>query len=122
MNPIKVDVTELRDKVATNRTAHRAIFEEAVEGYKKRSLAILEEHIAEVKSGRMTRIAVSLPYPEDHTADYDRVLAMLDMSLENSIEIDETTFSSYVMDDWQWKRQFLTSNSAYSATAARALQ
>lgn len=121
MNPIKVRTSDLKEKVEENRKAHRAIFDEAVEGYLSKSLELLEAHIEQIKSGKMVRIQVSLAYPEDHTVDYDRVLAMLEMSLEDEIEIDETTFASYVMDDWQWKRQFLTSNSAYSRTAMAAL-
>jgi hypothetical protein len=121
MNPIKVNKEDLAKKVAANRALHRSIFDEAVEGYHKKSLELLQSHIDEIKAGRMLRVSVSLPFPEDHTDDYDRVLAMLEMSLESEIEIDENTFASYVMDDWQWKKAFLTTNSAYSVTARASL-
>jgi hypothetical protein len=121
MQPITVKTVDLRAKVVANREGHRKIFEEAVDGYRRASLELLQEHIEEVRSGRLVRIVVNLPYPEDHTVDYDRVIAMLDMSVADIIEIDETTFAAYVMDDWTWKRAFLTSNSAYSATARSLL-
>jgi hypothetical protein len=40
------------------------------------------------------------------------------MCTESHVELSEQEFGQYVMDDWAWKRQFLLSNSAYSATAA----
>lgn len=119
MRDITVNKVELKTKVEENRAGHRAIFDEAMEGYKKKSLELLEQHIEEVRSGKVVRIVVNLPFPEDHTEDYDRVIAMLEMSVDLEVTIDEPTFANYVMDQWSWTRGFLMSNSAYSVTAAR---
>ena len=121
MRQVTVQKGALVKVVQENRGEHRKIFEEAVEGYKKRAVELLEEHIARIKKGKIERVAVSLPVPEDHTADYDRVLKMLDMSVDENVTLDETAFAEYVMDDWGWQRQFLTSSSAYSARAASKL-
>lgn len=121
MKPITVRKNELREKVKENRDAHRAIFEEAVEGYRAQAVSILENHIEEIKKGKVQRVVFTLPQPEDHTADYDRVLKMIDMEIADTIVLEESDFSAYIMDDWAWKRQFLTTNSAYSATAASSL-
>lgn len=115
----RVDKSDLLEKVKENRAQHRAIFEEAIEGYRKEGVRLLEEHIARIKNGRLERVYVQLPQPEDHTSDYDRIITMLEMSEETSIELDEGDFATFVMDDWGWKNQFLASNSSYSATAAR---
>lgn len=122
MNDITIDKNAALQVLRKNREAHRAIFLEACEGYKSKALELLENHVAEIKAGKLVRISVALPFPEDHTKDYDRVIRMLDMSINAGIEIDENTFASYIMDDWAWKRQFLHSNSGYSGTAALALQ
>lgn len=119
MREITVKVDELAAKVQANRDGHEAIFNEACEGYKAKALELLEAHIAEVKSGKITRVVVNLPYPENHVDDYERVLTMLAMSVEREVKIDEETFANYVMDQWSWTRAFLASNSAYSITAAR---
>lgn len=117
---VKKDV--LRAKVQENRDRHRAIFDEAVVGYRQQAVGMLEQHIARIKKGKVVAVQVYLPVPEDHTRDYDRVLAMLDMAEGETMHVTEQEFSQYVMDDWAWKRQFLTSNSTYSATAATALE
>ena len=122
MEAITVDKSQLIGKITNNRKDHRKIFEEAVEGYKKESIRLLEEHIRNIKNGDLIEIFVRLPRPEDHTSDYDRVLEMLNMHIGDEIEIDEASFASYVMDDWDWKRQFLSTNSAYSAMAMTAMK
>ena len=121
MEAITVNVVDLKGKLKENRSKHRAIFEEAVEGYRKAAVELLEAHIARIKNGKLERVMVQLPLPEDHTLDYDRVLAMLDMHIEDTIDVEEHDFQSYVLDDWTWKRQFLTSSADYSPTAAAML-
>jgi hypothetical protein len=121
MRDITVEKHELVAKVKENREAHRAIFLEAVEGYRAEAVRQLEAHIERIKDGHLPEVRVVLPAPSDHTADYDRVLAMLDWETAATIKIAEEDFAAYVMDDWHWKRQFLTTNSAYSAGATGAL-
>lgn len=121
MKDVTVPKAELRTVVQKNRDAHLGIFEEAVDGYREQVLVSLQNHINEVRQGRVKHVLINFPYPEDHTRDYDRVLTMLDMSIEDEIVLDETDFAMYVMDDWGWKRQFLVANAAYSTTARSQL-
>lgn len=122
MEDVTVDKLALLEAIRENRSKHRAIFEEAVAGYKDKALELLNGHIESVKSGRMTVIAVHLPVPEDHTKDYDRAIKMIEMSVGETIVLSELDFQNYVMDDWRWKQQFLTSNSHYSELAGAALR
>lgn len=121
MENVKVKKTETLEILKANRAAHKKIFLEALEGYHKQAIEILEKHIENIKKGRVGTVNVSLPTPMDCTKDYDRAIKMLEMSVDDQIILDETSFSQYVMDDWNWKRQFLTSNSTYSLTAMSAL-
>lgn len=41
----------------------------------------------------------------------------LEMSVDDEIVLDESSFAEYVMDDWDWQHQFLSDSSAYSLTA-----
>jgi len=49
----------------------------------------------------------------DQTRDYDRAIAMLEMSVEGEITVSEADFRTFVMDDWNWRSQFKHSNMAY---------
>jgi hypothetical protein len=61
---------------------------------------------------------ISLPMPEDHTDDYERAIKMLDLDVREDIELTEQEFAQYVLDDWGWKDQWTTTNSAYLAAKA----
>jgi hypothetical protein len=58
-----------------------------------------------------------LPEPQDHTIDYDRVIKMLEMSVDSLIELDEGAFDQYVMDNWSWKGDALATNEMYADRA-----
>lgn len=119
MKAIIVNKDELVEKVRANREKHQAIFDEAVTGYQKQAVQLLEDHIKRIRDGDMVEVYVRLPRPVNQLKDYDRVLAMLEMHLEDEIEVGEDDFASYVMDDWGWKQNFLASNAAYSVTAKK---
>lgn len=111
---VVVQKDKLVETLTTNRDAHRAIFEEALEGYKTRSVELLEEHIERIRKGKVERILVSLPLPEDHTDDYDRALTSLDWSIFDEVELSMREFDQYVRDNWTWKQEFTATTSLYN--------
>jgi hypothetical protein len=119
---MKFKVGELQDIISKNRDEHNKIFLEAMAGYTSKVKGDLQAYLERIERGEVIRVQIYYPEPENHTRDYDRILKMLDLTTEKSIELSEKQFESYVLDDWAWKRAFLTSNSAYSVTAARLSQ
>lgn len=120
MENIQVEKSDLLKTLRTNRDAHHGIYLEACEGYHTQALKLLQEHLDQLKTNKLVSMAINLPLPVDHTKDYDRIIRMVEMDRsEGSIELTETDFAMYVMDDWSWKQQFLVSNTNYSATARR---
>jgi 5-methylcytosine-specific restriction endonuclease McrBC regulatory subunit McrC len=109
--------TNLLEVIRENRNEHKAIFDEAVEGYKKKAVELLEQHIDRIKRSSLERVSVSIPVPQDHSRDYDRVIAMIEKTEDEVVELEEHEFAQYVLDDWAWQREFLATNSAYSSMA-----
>lgn len=122
MKDITVKKDELLKILQENRANHVEIFNEAVEGYKAEAEKILSDHLDRVRSGKMTTVYVSLPVPENHTKDYDRIIKMVEMHQDHEFILSERDVQSYVMDDWDWTKQFLTSSARYSGTAATSLE
>lgn len=106
----------LLGKIKSNREAHRAIFEEATIGYRKAVIAELDSMIADAKAGKRIRHSINLIEPMDQTKEYDRVISMLEMSIDESVELEQHEFAQYVLDDWHWKGQFMASNMHYTTT------
>lgn len=119
----RIEKKKLLDILAKNKKAHRGIFEEAVDGYRKKAISTLEENLKLVKANKKHRLVnFYLQVPEDHTRDYERAIKMIEMTTDQEILLGEQEFKSFVMDDWSWAAQFYASNSLYSATAAGKLQ
>jgi hypothetical protein len=115
MQEITVNKAELLTKLRENRENHRTVFDAALEGWRVEALARLEEKTAALKAGRLPDIKISLAMPQDHTKDYDRIIAMVEMHTRDYFTLSEYDFQSYVMDDWDWKRQFVRTSSSYAA-------
>ena len=121
MDSIKVKKEELLAKLKENKDTHRKIFLEAQEGYRTLVIEQLETMLSDARGGKKINRHLSLSEPTDQTRDYDRVIRMLEMSQDDVVELSEHDFAQYVLDDWSWKRNFLVSNSVYSATATGIL-
>lgn len=117
MEKIKVDKTKLLEILKKNRETHRGVFEQALEGYKAHALAVFEEQLALVREGKKFHHQWSFVQPVDQTKDYDRAIAMLEMSLDTTIDLSESDFMCYVQDRWAWKTQWAASNKLYTSNA-----
>jgi hypothetical protein len=117
MREVTVDKSELRETLVQNRQQHRGIFEEALAGFQKEAIRLLEEQLERARRGLKRTVYVRLDCPEDHTADYDRVISMLDMEVSDKVVLTEQEFAQFVQDDWAWQHQWLTSSARFSAAA-----
>lgn len=114
MRTVNVNTDEFIQRVSTNRDDHRAVFERALEGYRGRMMRELEHRIHDLKRGRTIDQYLGLPEPQDHTDDYDRVLTMAEMSVDDVIELTAEDFAMFVMDQWHWKQSFTETALRYS--------
>lgn len=110
---ISVHKAELIDRIRLNRDQHRAVFEKAIQGYHDELKRELADRLDRLIKGQHIDKHIALLEPEDHTEDYDRVLDMLEMSVDDEVTITAQEFAQYVRDDWAWKRQWVATNSAY---------
>ena len=112
----KMDRRELLDIVTSNRDKHRAVFLEALDGYRKAAIAELERALEDAKSGKEIFRTSRLVQPMDQTKDYNRAIRILECTTEAVIELDEGQFANLVLDQWHWGKQFSAANWAYSTS------
>jgi hypothetical protein len=110
---VTVKKADLLAVMRENLSKHRAIFEEALDGYMSEAVRHLEIMLAEAKARKRIRRSLELIEPKDQSRDYQRVIRMLEMSVDEEIRITEAEFAQYVLDDWNWKTQFTASVSNY---------
>lgn len=113
MNTITVDKAQLLGALESNRATHADIFQRAIEKYRARSIELFEDYIAQVKAGKPVPRTIPLPMPEEHTADYDRTIAMLQWHQYEEVELSESEFRQYVQDQWGWHQTFTANSASY---------
>lgn len=118
LDTVRVDKETLLNRIKINRDQHRTIFEEALEGWKKKVIEVLEERYEDALKGKNFNIAIHMPRPEDHTDQYDTVIELLSMSLDEELELTQHDFACYALDKWQWQAAFLTASASYGSRTA----
>jgi hypothetical protein len=119
MEKITVDKNDLLARIRSNRDKHREVFLEALEGYRLSLLDELEAHVKDLRNGKAPEVRIFIDRPQDHTRDYDRVIAMLEMHKSDEFTLSEADFAQYFLDDWSWKRQWGAANSGYVSAKTR---
>jgi hypothetical protein len=116
LTTVLLDKADLLEKVNINYAKHRTRFEDAMVGYKLKAIELLEEHVQRIKDNAPEKVFVQLPMPEDHSRDYERVIEMLEWSQDETLELDESEFSTYVLDQWGWQEGFAQTYAMYSGS------
>lgn len=124
MREVKCKKAELLDIVKANRETHIAEYAEAVEGYKDQAKAAIEKAMTRLKARiddleggevlALHHVSFDLVVPENHARDYDQVIKMLEMSVDEQLTIRSDEFACYVMDDWGWKEDWSNTTRMYN--------
>lgn len=120
MFQITVVKKDLIVKIKANREEHRSIFDEAIVGYRAYVTDKLEERIKRLEAGQTIEESFRFAVPEDHTGDYDRVIAMLEMDTNEEITLEEDLYACYVDNDWAWAKNFALQNAGYTTSLAKS--
>lgn len=115
MENVKVKRNDLLSKLEANRDKHRSLFLKAQDGYRALVIKELDKSLEDARNGGAIRTVISMQAPQDHTDEYDNVIAMLRMSVDDVIELDSHSFQCYVMDKWTWAQAAAFLNSTYAA-------
>jgi len=117
---LKYDKTTLARKLETNRAQHFQDYREALGTYHRKLKEELECKIVELamapgNPGFPTPVSghSRLAVPEEHLEDYDRMLSMLALTTQTEIELTEHQYREYILDEWDWRRSFVSNTLSY---------
>jgi hypothetical protein len=111
----QINKDELLTILRGNMERHRATFERAQEGYRARIIEELDRRLDDARHGRQIDLAFRMPEPEDHTADYEREIRMLELETRSQVRLGMREFDQLVMDRWGWSESFALTSSVYTA-------
>ena len=114
MQTVSIEKERLRATLVANMEGHIADYDEAMLGYREAFDKQLMQKRRALKKGELpTTHFNGLPMPSEHTSEYKQVLEMLDYSVDETIELSHDDFGNYVLDNWDWKGRFSSTNSSY---------
>lgn len=113
MQKLTVPKAKLLATLTTNRNTHREQFLEAQKGYRKAIIEALDERLTVAQDGKIPSLRFNLVEPQDMTAEYDRVISMVEWEVEDSITLDQESFKNFVLDDWSWSHHVNVANTSY---------
>jgi len=124
MDTVRVLRLQVLETVRNNLEEHIKVYNEAIAGYWAEVELRLQQLLSKRSSGEEIDLSclTKLSKPQLHKAEYERVIKMMEMSVDDIIEMTATEFAQYIQDDWSWQRQWLLSNSTYSTTAMTKLR
>ena len=105
MKTVVVNKKELIEKITQNKSEHVVDFNEANAAFKENYIKECNKMIERAEDGDFI-FRFSVMQPQSHEEDYDTILTMLNMSLDDQIELEEHDFQRYVQDNWEWKDNF----------------
>ena len=118
---IEAKKEEVLKALRENRETHQKIVSEAKEGYRQKAVTLLEEALVATRKDDIDPMrgwSATLPPVKDHTKVYDRAIKMFELETREVVELTQEQVGYLIMDDWDWKQDFIASNAFYSATAA----
>jgi len=121
------DKNEVLDKLEKNMVQHVAEYEEACKNYRDEALAAVEvgmqrlmDQITGLKEGEVMELAAvyfSLPVPVSYERVYDQAIKMLQMTTQKEIRLSSAEFACYILDEWDWRDEYLTSTLSYTGSS-----
>lgn len=123
---MKVNRDELLAVLRKNREQHVQDYNAACIGYRDVALRRIEESFQEARSivnrlkeGQTVSVVgfrINLSVPVSYEKAYDQIIRMMEMSVDTEIVLTASQFACFVMDDWEWKEEWASSNAQYIRT------
>jgi hypothetical protein len=114
----KVLKSVLLETIKKNREKHIETFNQAKKAYRDAAITALQTQLEKARTGEKFSLNFSkMPKPCSYQKEYDKVIGLLELSMEDVSEITSTDFTQYILDEWHWQASFRASNSTYGVGA-----
>ena len=120
MKTVRVNKKELLDVLVENRKKHKIEYKDSIKAYRVKAADLLNKELQKIVAGKKFETYFDLNKPTSHEKDYDLVIKMVEMSVDDVLELEQQEFNQLVNDEWTWKSSFrlsIYSNIAYSGSS-----
>ncbi len=113
MDSVAVDKAKLIKTLEVNRKKHVATYMKARVGWAKQSVKKLEQMLKNAKANKKFESCTDLEKPISHKEDYDRAIDMLKWCVDDIVNVSQSDYNEYVLDNWHWKSHFTSNTGRY---------
>jgi methionine synthase II (cobalamin-independent) len=113
MKTIKVNKFDLLTKLRENLEKHVSDYSKAIKKYYDDLADALLETSREETPDLSKLWQEFNDKPRSYENEYKKTIEMVEWSVDDLLELDQTEFSCYILDNWTWKASFTTSNAKY---------
>lgn len=118
---VNVERQALLKALKENLAIHKVEYAQALLDFKARLEEDLRAGVALVEQSEplaLKDFRLNVIFPQNHEADYQQVIDMLEFSVDDNIQIDSESFNAYFKNQWSWTGHFLESNTMYKTAGA----
>ena len=115
---VNVKRLELLEMLKKNKELHQAEYDEALADFKKAMVAELQKQLKLAKAEKLSELHISLYPPKNHADDFQEVIDMMEVSVDEVINLDSESFKAFFKNEWSWSSQFKLLASSYKAALA----
>lgn len=119
MRTVNIKRERLLEKLTHNRDRHNVRYEEAYEAYKSKAIEALGLAFHNAHGNGIIRTNLHFVVPQNHIHEYDKIIQMVEMSVDHVLELDDREFDQYVMDNWEWVSTFNASATTYMGSGTK---
>ena len=120
MKTVRVNKTNLLEILSENRKKHKEQYKETIKAFRVKAADLLNKELQKIVAGKKFETYFDLQKPVSHEKDYDLVIKMVEMSVDDILELEQTEVNQLVNDECTWKSSFkmsVTSNYSYSGSS-----
>jgi len=118
---VRVNKAQLLETLKTNLEKHISMHATALETWKEtaaKRISLLPERILKGEIKDLYKAVESVnDRPTSYAPSYEKVIRMLEFSVDDIIELESEDFDRYVNDNWEWKQTFANNSMKYGSLA-----
>lgn len=104
----------LLGKLREGLEQHQSEYDLAKARYCEMAEGRCEDLLRDLQRGQAVRIEFSKPMPIAFDEEFERIIGMLENSVDDEVQLDEEQYAAYVQGRWSWRDAFEAQTMVYN--------
>lgn len=110
---VNVNRLELIEAIKKGLEIHKAKYKESLEDYKEAVKIFMREALVRAEAEDFKDLVLTIQAPFNKESEYLDVIEMLEVSVDETIQLDKESYKAFYKNEWSWTGMFEASASLY---------